>query len=311
MTGNGAKLDWLSFTFESSLLNPEDSLFEVKRILTKAIGTPVVATSKNGLHGFTHSVTFYAWNQDCEETPLGVMAWGGSNQKGRIYVDLNGFCCSSIADFSDIHSFCETLDARITRIDLCVDDLHGEFLDMDRCEYWYHSGEFTNGGNRPSYSVAGDWLGDQGAGRTFYVGKRKNGKICRLYEKGKQLGDRNSKWVRMEVEIRNRDRQIPLETIVNPSPYFVGSYPLAHQVIQFAAKRIRTIKTSAKISAEHLIKYGRIAYGKLLYTLHKAGLEAEEIFHTLVETGTPRRLLDIPKGILNSGSLRDSYYGNH
>lgn len=44
-----------------------------------------------------------------------------------------------------------------------------------------------------------------GRGRTFYVGRRENGKLLRVYEKGKQLGAENSPWVRIELELHNKD----------------------------------------------------------------------------------------------------------
>jgi DNA relaxase NicK len=48
------------------------------------------------------------------------------------------------------------------------------------------------------------------------VGKRKNGKLLRVYEKGKQLGDESSPWVRWELELHNRDRVIPWEVLLEP-----------------------------------------------------------------------------------------------
>ena len=54
---------------------------------------------------------------------------------------------------------------------------------------FYLTGQFNAGGNKPSCSQQGNWIEADGSGRTFYVGKRKNGKLLRVYEKGKQLGD--------------------------------------------------------------------------------------------------------------------------
>lgn len=62
-------------------------------------------------------------------------------------------------------------------------------------------------------------------GRTFYVGTRDSGKLCRVYEKGRQLGDRNSKWVRIEVELHSTNREIPLEILLGCGDYLAGAYP--------------------------------------------------------------------------------------
>ena len=61
--------------------------------------------------------------------------------------------------------------------------------------------------------VGSDWLINEGRGKTFYVGSRKNSsRFARIYEKGKQLGDKvsthsrpkaagdkESSWVRVEL----------------------------------------------------------------------------------------------------------------
>ena len=37
-----------------------------------------------------------------------------------------------------------------------------------------------------------------------YIGKRTSSKFCRVYEKGKQLGDQNSLCTRVELEFKSR-----------------------------------------------------------------------------------------------------------
>ena len=63
---------------------------------------------------------------------------------------------------------------------------------VDDAVTFYQSNQFNAGGNRPSCSQLGNWIVPDGSGRTFYVGKRKNGKLLRVCEKGKQLGDSES-----------------------------------------------------------------------------------------------------------------------
>lgn len=66
---------------------------------------------------------------------------------------------------------------------------------------------------------------DTGDGKTFYVGQRKNDKLLRVYEKGKQLGDPNSPWVRWELELHNAAYVIHPVTILYPGLYLAGAYP--------------------------------------------------------------------------------------
>jgi phage replication initiation protein len=93
------------------------------------------------------------------------------------------------------------------------------------------------------------------SGRSFYVGKRSNGKMLRCYEKGLHLKDeRNPKWVRWEVELRNIDREIPLDVLINPSKYFSGSYP-ALERFGTAPERIKLQAKKLNATADHCIKY--------------------------------------------------------
>ena len=52
-----------------------------------------------------------------------------------------------------------------------------------------------------------------------------NGKMLRIYEKGKQLGDSESPWVRVEAELRNKSRVIPWDALTRPGSYLAGAYP--------------------------------------------------------------------------------------
>ncbi len=47
----------------------------------------------------------------------------------------------------------------------------------------------------------------------------------RIYEKGKQLGDPESPWVRWELELHNTDREIPFDVLLQPGRYVAGAYP--------------------------------------------------------------------------------------
>ena len=52
----------------------------------------------------------------------------------------------------------------------------------------------------------GDWkyLDRDKLGRTLQIGCRTSDKMLRAYEKGKQLGDKNSDWLRIEVELKGK-----------------------------------------------------------------------------------------------------------
>ncbi|MDR0848010.1 MAG: replication initiation factor domain-containing protein [Propionibacteriaceae bacterium] len=63
---------------------------------------------------------------------------------------------------------------------------------------------------RVSITPAGDWFTEgHPKGCTLYVGSRKSAIFLRCYEKGKQLGDPVSDWVRVELQVRpQRDQRL-------------------------------------------------------------------------------------------------------
>lgn len=104
----------------------------------------------------------------------------------------------------------EQQHAKIKRIDLAHDDFSGQHISVAKALDWFHAGGFTVGGRPPAPRYIDD-LGT-GSGKTLYLGSRENGKMIRVYEKGRQLGDPLSPWVRAEVEIHSTDRVVPWDT---------------------------------------------------------------------------------------------------
>src|SRR5690606_6258301 len=148
----------------------------------------------------------------------------------------------------------ESLQAKVTRLDLCVDFLHGEYT-VDDAVSLYKSGRFNCSGREPLTDCAGDWL--NGKSRTLYIGKAKNGKLLRVYEKGHQLGDLDSSWVRYEVQFGSRDRVIPLEALTERDKYFAGAYPALVDLLANAcgAEKILTTRTEGEITLAHLLTH--------------------------------------------------------
>lgn len=286
-----AVIDWLSFTFDGYTDGKVDAL--VRTWLREWMQSPMVGESGNGLYGFTNSVTFSTMADDLirgEIVPVAVMAWGGERQRGRVYVSINGTGCGMVKDWPCLQRILETMKARITRADVAVDALDGEFT-VEDAQAWYETKGFNAGGRTPTYKVEGDWLTPTGAGRTFYVGRRENGKYARLYEKGRQLGNRESTWNRFEVELHNVDREIPHDICTNPSGYFVGCYPCCEGLVDVGAERIKTLLAEHAISLGKLKSYCRIAYGKLIHVLRFVHQDDElQLLEDLTVQGIPRRL---------------------
>ena len=150
-----------------------------------------------------------------------------------------------------MHSFLLTLVAKVTRIDLCRDFIDGEFT-IDEAVNAYLEGQFNVRGRRPSCRQHGDWLAKQ-QGRTLYVGHAANGKQARIYEKGKQLGQLNSPWVRAEVQFTGKHKEIPLNVLLKPAGHFAGAFPIFARLSTAAAlviparRKVRVAELSKKL----------------------------------------------------------------
>lgn len=184
-----------------------------------------------GLHRYK-----YAFSIGSHENPLGKVCIGGQNN--TCLVMINGLGCAMACTGWEkrLHEFLSSAKkARITRIDLAHDDFSGAYSSIDQADQKETDGFFYLSGTKPKVQQLGDWKHHAGDGRTLQIGKRANGKMFRGYEKGKQLGDKDSPWFRCEVELRNQSRLIPFDVLINPTEYFSGFYPYTAELIENAA----------------------------------------------------------------------------
>ena len=187
----------------------------------------------------------------------GMVCHGG--QRGTIMVTLNGTGCAAAKSGWEfrLKQFLESAKrARITRLDLAHDDYEGLTYSVDKADSDHTLGLFNCGGRNPDCEHRGNWKNPNGKGRTLNIGNRKNGKYCRVYEKGRQLGDVNSEWVRIEVEFKSVDRIIPFDALVNPGQYLAASYP-AFVWISETQERIFTTQKVVVASVEKAVKWIR------------------------------------------------------
>jgi len=239
-----------------------------------------VTERRGGLHGYKRSFQLGSSNA--------LFAVGG--QAGTGFFSFPGEACALLKDWAAVAVFFgDILKGRITRWDGAVDVYNG-LPSVDDAVTWYLEGRFNAGGTKPSCDQKGNWIEPDGSGRTFYVGKRKNGKMLRVYEKGKQLGAPENPWVRWEVELHNVDREIPWDVLLEPGKYVAGSYPRAMGWVQEVMSRIQTIKNDSKLSYAHLTKYHQIAYGKHINVMLKVEGSAEKVIEKLILEGVPARL---------------------
>jgi phage replication initiation protein len=255
--------------------------------LVQAIGCPLQGHEARGLHSFEHGLQLEAF-VNLRLVPFARVSWGGDRMRGRMELDISGEGCSVVADWSALRALLESLPGvRITRCDLAADMLDGEFT-VDDAAAWWEAGEF-NWNRRPESSCAGDWL-ERVRGRTLYIGKAVHGKLLRVYEKGKQLGDPSSRWVRFEVQLGNRDRVIPFDALTNCTQYFVGAYPCLARVAMAVGERIRTVRSNVDVNVVRVVRGLRASYGKWLNVLRESGVGEKQIVKVLSVGGRPGKL---------------------
>jgi len=243
-----------------------------------------------GLHGWDESIQL-------GETKT-FFAYGGQNNTA--FLSIPGEACHMVPSWIMLTELLrDKFKAKITRWDGAVDDYFGIY-NIDLAVKLYQEGMFNAGGKLPACSQNGNWLMPDGSGRTFYVGKRKNGKMMRIYEKGMQLGAKFHPWVRWELELHNVDRIIPWDILMEPGKYVAGSYPNATGWIQEEMKRIYTLQNTTKISYEFLTACASQGYGKHINVMLEIEGSPEKVIEKLIRDGIPKRL-DIPVLAQNEG----------
>lgn len=254
-------IDWLNVTMQAKSFETIDTyhltdvnawqnaiIKNLSKVLTDILGFGVSHQLPAGLNHYDMSFQL--------DHKAGKVSIGG--QSGTLLIQLSGEGCS-YAKYgwqSDFHAMLNTqaIDPKITRIDLAHDDVTGDYLSLPWFARQLDLGGFTNGGRRPRVEMLGNWKYPDGSGRTLQIGTRKSSKMCRIYEKGRQLGDKSSNWLRVEVELKAKNYFIPLDILINPSPFFLAAYPCFH-IFDYQSKLPR--ETLERIEREKLITFAK------------------------------------------------------
>jgi len=236
---------------------------------------------KGGLHKYKYSF-------EIGETTA-RLAYGGN--AGTALLSFDGEACAYLTDWEAFaRVFRDGYGARITRWDGAI-DVHDGSPSVDEALAWHIQGAFNAGGRPPHCEKRGDWVNPNGQGRTLNIAKRENGKCLRVYEKGKQLGNPDSAWVRWEVEMHHDKHRVVLwDVLFRPGQYVAGAYPKAMGWVRHEMARIKTIRAANEISVGAMVQHAKQAYGKLINVLEAQGHSAEDIVAMLTRPGIPSRI---------------------
>lgn len=284
--GQIAHIDWLSFTIP----NAAGIVVELWRTtLAPLLGLDdvVLKDAGAGWNGYAQRLSIGL------EGEFGLIAFGGASQRDTVHVSLDAHGCARVPDWAALSQWGTQSGAKIARLDLAHDDREGITVNLATAKRWLDEGGFSTNGRPPSRKLVDD-LGT-GEGSTLYVGKRKNGKVCRAYEKGKQLGDPRSPWFRVEVEWRGKDRVIPWDALMRPGEYLAGAYPCL-SFLSVVQDKLRTCKQATQLSYERMQRWLRTAAGSAIFAMLKVHRgDPDAVLVRIVGDAPPRRLVDFER----------------
>lgn len=313
----GVVVDWLAFSVDLlAVLDASAELDETTAICADLDGAEglfadrVAVVLNEAFFGDLFEVgergrgRFYLWRyslKDAAGEHVGLIEFGGVNTlradgTRTARIELTGAGCrqyetSNGSDHAKRWSLLASLlglcDARITRIDIAADDFAGQYpltWAMER----YTSGEFDKRGQRPKARLIDD-MGNR-TGKTFYVGSRQSENQLRVYEKGREQGDKDSEWVRYEGEFHaSNRRELPLDMLTDPAPYLVGAYPCL-SFVDGIGERLRIATAEVLANCKRAVEHFRRQYGPMLNALLHASGGDEAVLSRLV-VGTARAAL--------------------
>jgi phage replication initiation protein len=231
----------------------------------------------------------------------GMVSIGGQQNTILVQITGHGMAKARAGWEQRLHAWSELMTRFvITRLDLAYDDADGQRYSVDRALDDYDAGNFSMGGRPPSCEQRGNWRRFDGLGRSFYVGRRENGKMLRVYEKGRQLGDSASEWVRIELELHNKDRFIPFDAILRPGAYLAGAYTAVEFVSHGEPhSKIATSQKIVKMTYDAFLRHFSRSYGGLLGVILSVEESALNLLADLAKGRPMPRRLDLALSALD------------
>ena len=289
--GSSAFLDWVNFTtdendyfFGKACVSEEEVMDRISFKCHEIFGFGITQQRETGANFYHRSYVL--------GDGYGLVCHGG--QRSTVLVMLSGEGCSAAKEkweerlYEFLTKRCGSR-AKLTRIDLAHDIYDGKSYSVDRADADFDNGLFNTGGRNPNHEYRGNWKRPTGKGRTVYIGNRESGKFCRVYEKGRQLGDKNSEWVRVEVEMKAVHRWIPFEALLKPGQYLAATYP-AFAWISEHQERILTTQKKTEISYQSMCDYAKKQFGAVVNVMFAVEGSAEIVIQKVIRDALPARM---------------------
>ena len=287
-------IDQISFSFHErtffdkygtriSLLEDEDFVKAASMLMYEIMGFGIYKESKGSGGRFYER----CWLMGDEDVLYGRVHFGGQNQTMLVELTATGCTAAKNGWESRLYEFLtQAVRPKITRVDIAKDFFNGEYSPNQARED-RNKGLFTCHHVKPKGECIGsDWEEEDEEkmtkGKTYGIGSRESSKYVRVYEKGKQLGDKSSVWTRFEIEFKSKDIVIPFEVLQNPGLYFGGAYPICEKFANHAS-RIQAVEKNKVISADRYVEWVKKQFGRAANGLKAIfpDLKKDELFELI------------------------------
>jgi phage replication initiation protein len=235
-----------------------------------------------------------------------------SGDSSRVMIDLTGAGCRWVSDWAAVADVLASYGARLSHVDCAVDDYDGSVVNLAQLKAMAESGRFKNdGAGAPPTASFHDDMGSN-RGCSLYVGQRGH-KQLNCYEKGKQLGDPDSDYVRVEVRLYGKHlkgKTLPYDVLTRPMAYVTGAYDvLAELFAGTDTSRPKTVKAAVDATAEGAIEWFSESAGPLLNVVVAAfGDRAMEfLMERVARDQVPRRFRGLGAGADLPRLFRDAF----
>lgn len=238
-----------------------------------------------------------------------------SGDSSRVMIDLTGAGCRWVRDWHHVADTLASYGARLSHVDCAVDDYDGSVVSIQQLRHLAEAGAFKNeGAGAPPVASFHDDMGSQ-RGCSLYVGQRGH-KQLNCYEKGKQLGDPDSDYVRVEVRLYGKHlkgKTLPYDVLTRPFEYVTGAYDvLAELFASSETSRPKTVKAAVEATAEAAVRWLSDSAGPLLNLLQASfgGDAMEFLIERVNRDQVPRRFRGLGGGADLPRMFRDAFTGD-
>lgn len=228
---------------------------------------------------------------------VGLIEMGGATARkdgtATCRIELTGDGCKAYGAagsghaqrWLELRAKLESCAGRLTRVDVCADDLTGLYP-IRLAMQWLEAGRFDNRGQKPKRQLIDDF--DSGDGKTLYIGSRQSEKFLRVYEKGRELGDKESPWVRYEAEFKASNRkELTLDLLRDPAAYMLGAYPVL-AFIRAMALRIDPTDAAAAACWKSCRRHLKRQYGATLHFIVRHSPDDEALGRVIRTLTSPK-----------------------